>query len=309
MPTSHGEPVDRFEADLRYGNFVLRETDLFLEDIFKVPLTRTYTSSEWVDRNPVHAFGRNSNHPYDIAPIGTRNPYTYQAIVLEDGDFLYFDRISKGAGYADSVFQHTETSSPFYKAIQRWNGKGWTTRLADGSEIRFPESYDAKNLAQGAPYEMWDAKGNRLELHRDPQRNLQEIKTPHGHWIKFSYDDSSRIRRAEDDAGHWAQYEYNADGMLKSAILSSGRERHYEYHGVLMTQITDENGHVLLHNWFRERFLQRQQFGNGAVYSYSYDWAPDEYYPKRVTVTLPDETTQELSVGASVPEFVKNYHR
>jgi hypothetical protein len=171
MPTTHGDSVDRFEADLRYGNFILRETDLFLEDVFKVPLTRTYVSNEWVDRNPVHAFGRNSNHPYDIAPIGTRNPYTYQMIVLEDGDFLYFDRISKGTGYADSVFQHTETSTRFYKAIQSWNGKGWTTRLADGSEIRFPESYNAKNLAQGAPTEMIDANGNHLVLRRDPQRN------------------------------------------------------------------------------------------------------------------------------------------
>jgi hypothetical protein len=97
--------------------------------------------------------------------------------------------------------------------------------------------------------------------------------------------------------------------MLKSVILSSGRERHYEYNGVLMTQIRDENGYVLIHNWFRERFLQRQLFGDGAAYSYSYDWAPDEYYPKRVRVTLPDKATQELSVGASVPEFVKNYHR
>ena len=308
MPTVHGDPVDRFEVDLRYGNFVLRETDLFLDDVFKVPLTRTYVSNEWVTRNPVHAFGRNSNHPYDIAPIGTRNPYTYQMIVLEDGDFLYFDRISKGTGYADSVFQHTETSSRFYKAIQSWNGKGWTTKLADGSEIQFPESYNAQNLAQGAPYEMRDAKGNSLELHRDPQRNLQEIKTPHGHWIRFRYDDSSRIRRAEDDAGHWAQYEYNSDAMLTSAILSSGRERRYEYDGVLMTQIKDENGHVLIHNWFRGRFLQRQQFGNGAAYSYSYDWALEEHYPKRVWVTLPDQTTQELSVPPSVPEFIRNYH-
>jgi hypothetical protein len=309
MPTAHGEPVDRFEADLRYGNFILRETDLFLDDVFKVPLTRTYVSNEWAHPNPVHAFGRNSNHPYDIAPIGTRNPYTYQMIVLEDGDFLYFDRISKGTGYADSVFQHTETSTRFYKAIQSWNGKGWTTRLSDGSEIRFPESYNAKNLAQGAPTEMIDADGNHLLLRRDPQRNLQEIVTPHEHWIRFSYDDSFRIKRAEDDAGHWAQYEYNADGMLKSAILSSGRERHYEYDGVLMTLIKDENQHVLLHNWFRQRFLQRQQFGNGAVYSYSYDWAPDEYYPKKVTITLPDQTRRELSVGAAVPEFLKNYRR
>ena len=309
MPTMHTEPVDRFEADLRYGNFILRETDLFLDDVFKVPLTRSYTSNDWLPQNPVHAFGRNSNHPYDIAPLGTRNPYTYQMIALEDGDFLYFDRISKGTGYADSVFQHTETSTAFYKATTRWNGNGWTTKLADGSEILFPESYNAKNLAQGAPYEMRDADGNRLELHRDRQRNLQEIKTPHGHWIRFSYDDLFRIKRAEDDAGHWAQYEYNDDGMLKSAILSSGRERHYDYSGVLMTQITDERGRDLLRNWYRERFLWRQQFGNGVVYSYNYDWAPDEHYPRRVWVTLPDQTKRELSVSGSVPEYVRNYHR
>jgi YD repeat-containing protein len=309
MPTVYGDPVDRFETDLRYGNFVLRETDLFLDDGFKVPLTRSYCSNEWVDQNPVHAFGRNSNHPFDIAPIGTRNPYTYQMIVLEDADFLYFDRISKGTGYADSVFQYTETSTRFYKATSRWDGHGWTMRLSDGSEILFPESYNAKNLAQGAPYEMRDARGNRLELHRDSQRNLQEIKTPHGHWIRFSYDDSSRIKRAEDDAGHWAQYEYNADGMLESAILSSGRERHYEYDGVLMTQIKDENGHVLIRNWYRQRFLQKQQFGNGGVYSYNYDWPQDEYFPRKVGVTLPDGTLRELSVAGSIPEFVRNYQR
>jgi YD repeat-containing protein len=182
-------------------------------------------------------------------------------------------------------------------------------KLVDGSEILFPESYNAKNLAQGAPYEMQDASGNRLELHRDPQRNLREIRTPHGRWIRFSYDDLSRIMRAEDDAGHSAQYKYNSDGMLRSVILSSGRERHYDYNGILMTQITDETGHVLIHNWYWQRFLQRQQFANGAVYSYSYEWAPDETYPKRVWVTLPDQTKRELSVADSVPEFVRNYHR
>ena len=309
MPTVSGDPIDRFEADLRYGNFVLRETDLFLDDGFKVPLTRTYCSNEWVDQNPAHAFGRNSNHPFDIAPIGARNPYTYQMIVLEDADFLYFDRISKGTGYADSVFQHTETSTRFYKATTRWDGHGWTTKLADGSEILFPESYNAKNLAQGAPYEMRDASGNRLELHRDPQRNLQEIRTPHGHWIRFSYDNLSRIKRAEDDAGHWVNYDYNAEGMLKSAILSSHRERHYDYDGVLMTQVTDENGRVLIRNWYRQRFLQKQQFGNAGVYSYSYDWPHDEYFPRKVGVTLPDGTLRQLSVAGSVPEFVKNYRR
>jgi YD repeat-containing protein len=309
MPTAPAGAIDRFEVDLRYGNFVMRQSDLYVNDVFEVPLTRSYRSHDWVSANPVHAFGRNTNHPFDIAPIGTRNPYTYQMIVLEDGDFLYFDRISKGLSYADSVFQHTETSTRFYKATQRWNGSGWTTRLADGSEIRFPESYNAKNLAQGAPTEMRDAQGNRLELRRDPQRNLQEIRTPHGHGIKFSYDDLSRIKQAEDDAGHWTRYEYNSDGMLTSAIFSSGRERHYDYDGTRMTRIADENGRVLLRNWYWSGLVIRQEFANGAVYVYAYDWASDRYCPDRVVVTLPDSTKREVRVIDSVPEFVKNYHR
>ncbi len=257
----------------------------------------------------VHAFGVNSNHPYDIAPVGTRNPYTHQLLALEDGEFLYFDRISKGTGYADALYMHTETSTNFYKATQQWNGNGWTMKLADGSQILFPESYSAKNMAQGAPFEMRDPQGNRLQLKRDRQRNLQEITTPHGHWIRFSYDELSRIKFAETDNGDFARYEYNSDGMLETVISSSGRQRHYEYERTLMTQISDEDGHVLVHNWYDEGYLKRQEFGNGAVYSYEYDWAPNMYYPNKVTVTLPDQSTRELSVAASVPEYVKNYHR
>jgi YD repeat-containing protein len=42
---------------------------------------------------------------------------------------------------------------------------------------------------------MIDAKGDHLELRHDPQRNLQEIRTPQGHWIRFAYDDQSRLKR------------------------------------------------------------------------------------------------------------------
>ena len=143
---------------------------------------------------------------------------------------------------------------------------------------------------------MIDAKGNHLELRRDPQRNLQEIKTPHGRWIKFNYDDLSRIKRAEDDAGHWAQYEYNSDGMLEAATLSSGRQWHYEYDGALMTRIINEKGRVLLRNWYKSGVLMRQQFENGAIYSYSYDWAPNRFYADKVVVTLPDQTKRDVSV-------------
>src|SRR5438067_2544873 len=70
-PTIHSASVDRFEVDLRYGAFNLRQTDLRLDDGFEVPFTRTYDSNVWLALNHVHAFGLNSNHPYDIAPLGT----------------------------------------------------------------------------------------------------------------------------------------------------------------------------------------------------------------------------------------------
>ena len=124
MPTTHAGTIDRFEADLRDANFVLQETDLRINDVFDVPLTRSYRSRDWCDLNPVHAFGQNSNHPYDIAPVGTRNPYTYLMLILE-GEFLYFDRISKGTGYADAMYMHTETSTKVELPWQ-WNGRDET---------------------------------------------------------------------------------------------------------------------------------------------------------------------------------------
>ena len=309
MPTSPGGDIDRFEVDLRDGAFVLRQTDLRVNDVFDVPLTRSYRSDDWLGNwgrvNQSHAFGVNSNHPYDIAPQGSRNPYTFQMLVLEDGDFLYFDRISKGTGYADAVYQHTETSSRFYKATTSWNGGGWTTRLADGSSITFPESYNAKNLAQGAAISIRDADGNELKLNRDAQRNLKEILTPHQRRITFDYDDHARVTEAVDDAGDWTRYGYDAAGMLIYAIHSSGHERHYSYEGALMTAIADENAHILLRNFYQRGFLTRQEYGNGDVYAYRYIVSANRMYFEKAVVTMPDRSEQEISVGAAVPAYTK----
>jgi YD repeat-containing protein len=164
-------------------------------------------------------------------------------------------------------------------------------------------------MAQGAPIEMRDGDGDRLQLKRDRRRNLQEIRTPHGHWIRFSYDDQSRIQQAEDDVGEWAKYEYNSDGMLTNVFLSSGHRRHYDYEGSLMIAVCDEGGRVLVRNWYQQdHYLKRQEFGNRAVYSYNYDWAPTSHYPSKVRVTLPSGNVKELSVVDSVPEFLRNSH-
>jgi len=305
-PVEHSVAVDRVEVDLRYGSFVLRQTDLLLNDVFAVPFTRTYTSWDWADRRP-QAFGLNTAHPYDSAPAGSRFPYTYLMLDLEDEDFLYFPRIPAGTGFADAVYLHTGTSTRFYKATIAWNGDGWTLHLVDGSEMRFPEAYNAKNRAQGAAYELRDAAGDKLLLQRDDQRTLKEIHTPHGHWIRLQHDDQARIVHAEDDGGNSVRYDYNGEGMLQSAVSSSGTARYYQYSGKLMTAILDEHSRFLLHNWYSSGRLIRQQFANGDTWSYEYTFNPRGYAVVTAVVTLPDHSEKVIKPADSVPNYVLNY--
>jgi YD repeat-containing protein len=309
MPVSHSVSVDRFEADLRYGNFVLRESDLSIHDVFDVPLTRTYNSGDFIHPNHLHAFGKNSNHPFDISPLGSRNPYTYQLIALEDGDFLFFNRVSSGTGFADAIYQHSETSTRFYKAVTAWNGNGWTTWLPDGSSIWFPEAYSSTNMAQGAPIEIRDSQSNVLRLIRDGQRNLTEIRTPNNHWIRFHYDGQNCIVRAEDDQGNWAAYSYDENEMLTDVSTSAGQKRHYSYDGVLMTLIEDGNGKALLRNTYRGGKLVRQAFDNDQIFSYAYSFSESGLYTESADVTLADGTRTKVYPSASVPSFLKSSPR
>jgi len=300
------QDVDRFEADLRLGRFLLRQTDLSLKGFPDVRLTRSYNSRDYLHSNRVHAFGRNANHPFDIALVGTRYPYTYQLLVFEDGDFLYFDRVSEGTGFEDAIFQHTESSTHFYKAVTAWNGNGWTTRLADGARIVFPEAFQATNMAQGAPTEMVDSAGNKLELIRSAQRNLMEIRAPKGPPMRFTYDEQSRIVRAEAGADGSAKYAYNAYGMLTDVVLSSGRERHYFYDGDLMTSVKDETGAVLVQNVYSGEFLVAQKFSGGQKFSYEYSPGPNRSYAESALVTGPDGSRARVELGSSVSNQIKN---
>jgi len=305
-PGERSGAVDRFEADLRYGNFRVRQTDLSLNDTFDVPLTRAYNSGDYIHPNRSHAFGNNANHSFDIAPLGSRYPYFYEMLVFEDGDYLFFGRISEGTSYSDAVFQHTETSTKFYKAVTKWNGDGWTTFLADGTKMDFPEAYKSTNMAQGALIAIRDAGGNKLDLQRDEKRNLTEIRTPHGRSIRFQYDDQSRIVRAESNLDQWARYQYSDSGMLTDVFFSSGRERHYAYEGLLMTLVEDEKHNVLVRNYYRGRTLVRQEFPNNQITSYEYHWNPAGTYADAVTVKMPDGIISEVETATSVPNTVKS---
>jgi hypothetical protein len=143
---------------------------------------------------------------------------------------------------------------------------------------------------------------------RDPQRDLQEIRTPHGHWIKFQDDGFARVIYAADDAGHWAKYTYTPDGMLDAVVRSTGNERHYSYDGNRMIEIKDEHGHTLVSNFYEYGQLVRQRFADGSAYSYSYVLSPDRRYVTLTRVTLPNSSTHDVPVEQFIPAYVSKPH-
>jgi YD repeat-containing protein len=272
----HDWPVNEFEVDLHSGMFLLRQTDLFIGDTMPLSLTRTY--SVWDSDSS--AFGVGANHPYDICPTGTRFPYTYMDLNLEDGRQINFPRISKGTGYSDAVYRHESTSSEFYDARINWNGNGWTLIFRDGRRYLFPESYHGTNFAQGAPIEMQDASGHRIQLMRDKERNLEKLISPSGRTITFKYDFANRVVEAADDAGNIRKYSYNSSGHLETVSDGSRLLYRFEYKSLIhstgfdpyvMTSVADGKGVVLVENSYNNSGrISEQKLADGEVIRYDY---------------------------------------
>ena len=288
----HGSAINEFQVDLHSGEFVLRQSDLFVADVMPLSLARTYRA--WDFEKRARAFGAGTNHPYDICPTMTRFPYTYMDLNLENGRLMHFDRISKGTGYANAVFRHGATSSEFYGAQYAWNGGGWTLDFRDGRRLFFPEAYYAKNFAQGAPFEMQDGMGHRIQLKRDKQRRLAEIVSSSGRTITLQYDEADRIVAAVDGRGNFRKYAYDATDHLESVSDGSHVLYRFKYepllHAVgfnpyLMTAVLDGNGKELLRNIYDTDTgrISEQRLANGEVYRYKYTLSWREIVEASVT--------------------------
>ncbi len=282
----HDSPTNEFQVDLHSGEFVLRQTDLFVSDVMPLALTRTYRGWDYDKRE--REFGEGANHPFDICPTGTRFPYTYMDLVLDDSRKIHFARVSKGTGYADAVFRHADTSSEFYAAQITWNGDGWTLEFRDGRRVLFPEAYNGKTFAQGAPVEMQDGKGHRIRFKRDKERRLEQLSEPPGHTISFKYDEADRIVEAMDDAGNTRKYSYDSTNHLENVSDASHLIYRFEYAPLLhlagydpylMTAIFDARGQLVLRNVYNDSDggrISEQKLADGEVYRFKYVFVNQE---------------------------------
>lgn len=287
---AHDSPINQFAVNLSTGMFVVRQTDLFEAGAMPILLTRTYDSFDAMARS----FGIGTSQPYDVFPVGSRFPYTYLDLNLEDGESVHFDRISRGTGYTDAIYEHRATSSKeFFGARIRWNVDWWDLSLPDGSTLVFPEAYTARTYSQGAVTEIRRASGQRIKVSRSYNGNIKNVTSSSGHRIDFTYDNSGRIVEVRDDLGGDRRYSYDSDGCLEFVKDAASTLYQFAYVHSLMTRIMDGDGKEMLGIFYSGGRVSKIRLASGELYSVTYDLDSSNHV-MRTLVSGPGGKTSEF---------------
>ncbi|MBZ5509239.1 MAG: DUF6531 domain-containing protein [Acidobacteriia bacterium] len=301
-----GDPID-----MGTGLFVYSKTDLALQDLIPIVLSRTYRQNDPVSRS----FGVGTGMPYDMFMVGDNNTfpegYTFQDLILPNGGRIHFQRISPctGAnGYCDftnAVYEHTTSGTDFYGAILKFQGcspsGSWTLTKKDGTVYCFPDSDASNNGRSAAPNSMRDRYGNSLIFTRDGSHNLTQIATPNGRWIQFTYDSGNRITQAQDNIGRTVSYSYDAGGRLTHVVDANGGVWNYTYDAFnQMTSVQDSRGIFYLTNQYDQngRVIRQTQADNSS-FAFSYTTDPVTGKITQTDMTDPRGTVTRMSFTAN----------
>jgi YD repeat-containing protein len=284
--------LDEIEADLRVGTLITRTSDLFVEG--KIPLAATRCYRSW-DNTP-RTLGRNTALSWDLFPIGSRQPYTYIEIITCDGQQLRYERISKGSGYADALYEHRDTATPFLGSRIRWNGNGWDLKLRDGSLYLFPESYYAKKGIDGALIGFRDASGLAVKMERRERRNLKQIIAPDQRSITFEHDSSDRVIKAEDDQKRSVEYRYDHGGRLIE-VRGPRFTTRFKYANTYLMEIEENGRRKVEFDYEDKNRVSRLALPDGRSFRIRYDYDPvDKDRIIRAFVTSPDGSVAKFDI-------------
>jgi YD repeat-containing protein len=231
-----------------------------------------------------------------LFPTGSRQPYTYVDVNTCDGNQLHFNRISKGTGYADAVYEHRATATAFLGSRFSWNGNGWDLKLRDGSIYVFPESYYAKKPVDGALIKFRDARGQTVKMERSDRRTLERITSPDGHSITFAHDAANRIYQVEDDQKRKVSYLYDHGGRLVE-VRGLHAVRSFDYESTYLTKV-EENGQRLVEfDYDRDGRISELKLPDGRRFRlrYEYDRADAKRIAKSI-LTLPDRSITKFDI-------------
>src|SRR5579872_567621 len=180
------EPVD-----LQTGLYVYNKTDLVLNDVIPIALSRSYRPGDF----NLRAFGIGTSMSFDNFMTGDDNQtpegYTYQDLNLQDGGKIHFTRTSpclNANGYCDfsnALYEATSAPGDFYGAILQFVPTGgdelgittsdyWQITTKNGTVYQFPDSDGLSNPRAAALQAMHDRYGNSLRFARDGLFNLTQ---------------------------------------------------------------------------------------------------------------------------------------
>ena len=283
--------LDEIEVDLR-GNLITRTTDLLVPGETPLSVTRCYRAWDTHSRT----FGQNTALSWDLFPVGSRQPYTFIDVVPCDGNSFRYVRISKGTGYADAVYEHRFTNTPFLGSRLSWNGNGWDLKLRDGSLYVFPESYYGKKGADGALIEFRDKTGTVVKMDRVERRNLKKISTPDGRSISFEHDNADRLIAAQDQNRRKVTYLYDHGGRL-SEVRGLKWITRYGYEDTYLMYIEENNRRVAEFGYHAGRISHLTLPGRGTYrFRYYFD-SQDENQARRAIVTSPDGADSKIDLS------------
>jgi RHS repeat-associated protein len=259
-------------VDLGSGLLVDEHTDLVVDDVIPLSLTRTYQQSDTGRRS----FGIGANSDYDLN-LYSQNRYVDCWLVLPDGGRVHYRRITPGStasvDYFNAAFAADPTPTRFNGSILAWNGDGWDLRLRDGTVYVFG--------VESPLQEIRDRFGNTVTITRAPvpadsdgnvraKGPITQVTSPNGKWIKFGYDSSNRITRAEDNIGRAVSYTYDTSGRLASVTDANSGVTEYTYTSGRLDTIKDARNTIYLNNEYDSSGRVSDQVTPAGTYHIDY---------------------------------------
>lgn len=270
-PLPDGSPVA--PVDLSSGALLVAHTDLVVDDILPLPLTRAYQP---VTRRPplnrdVREFGLGSGLEYALR-LELSTSLQFADLVLSDGSTVPFERVTPGVDEQTALLVALPTGGVFDGArITSGGERVWLVQLATGTVLEFHGRRQAGLAA------LRDPGGAALTVTRERDRlgrlgPVTAVRSPSGRWIAFTYDDRGRITEATDHLGRWVRYRYHPEGMLAEAVGSTGERIGYAYDDRRrIVEITGPDGEVVLSvDYDADGRVSRQVLDDGTEYRFTY---------------------------------------
>jgi RHS repeat-associated protein len=289
--------AEAFPVDLVTGMLVYEQTDLVVEDVAPIAVTRThFPVADGVGRsNSTFEFGLGSPLEYSMElEVSSGNQFAY--LTLPGGGQAIFQRLTEGTDEAGAVLEQRQNPA-LYGARVTWNGSGWDLVLPDGTTMAF--------TAGGQLQWRRDAGGNVLSLRYEEAEargeRVASVLSPSGRGVTFAYDEYDRIVEVRDHLGNTVSYTYAgetvdgdeprwSDELLVEAVHSDGSRTGYDYDldGRLVA-VTGDDGQVELSLGYDEAGrVTSQALADGSTWGFSYVVDEESGLATQVDVTGPD---------------------